>query len=142
MAALVVVLATFFMPCSNDPNPGVLLVSLVVHRIHLQQQVFAIRFCQCAYTQCTLHHELLLGLQACLQQVCWTEQERLDLSAARLIHDESAVAHGNAATQPVFCFETALKALYFSFLVRYVSCHLLLSHGCLRATFVWHVSGL
>ena len=52
----------------------------------------------------------------------WTEHERLDVSAARATSADSevAAADANVTAQPVFCFETALKALYFSFLVRHV----------------------
>ncbi len=36
---------------------------------------------------------------------------------ARAIPAESAAANASLSKEPMFCFETALKALYFSFLV-------------------------
>ena len=39
------------------------------------------------------------------------------------MHADSAAANASLGNQPMFCFETALKALYFSFLVRVIPLH-------------------
>ena len=55
--------------------------------------------------------------QAALQKLCWLEREVPGQIAARAANTQSPTARASLAHQPMFCFETALKALYFSFLV-------------------------
>ncbi len=65
-------------------------------------------------------------MQAWLQAFCWTEREHPKQLAARAGPVESAAAPASLSEEPMFCFETALKALYFSFLVSSLE-------GCIQA---------
>ena len=49
--------------------------------------------------------------------MCWTERELPAQLAARAASTQAPAARASLAHQPMFCFETTLKALYFSFLV-------------------------
>ena len=64
---------------------------------------------------------VLADAQAWVQEFAWTEEQVPQRSAERAEH-----AH-LPAREPMFCMETALKLLYWSFLVRNadcaVSCH-------------------
>ena len=58
----------------------------------------------------------LPGAQAALQEFAWTELPR-DRIMAEQADDRTAAQKEAVLTEPVFCFETACKALYWSILV-------------------------
>ena len=52
-----------------------------------------------------------------LQQFAWTEEEKPGRLAERAARPAATAAAGALSAEPMFCFETALKALYWSTLV-------------------------
>ncbi|EIE18442.1 hypothetical protein COCSUDRAFT_68209 [Coccomyxa subellipsoidea C-169] len=56
-------------------------------------------------------------LQVWLQQFAWTEAQKTERLAERLTRLTGPAAAEALAAEPMFCFETALKALYWSTLV-------------------------
>ncbi len=55
--------------------------------------------------------------QVWLQQFAWTEAQKTERLAERLTRLTGPAAAEALAAEPMFCFETALKALYWSTLV-------------------------
>ena len=55
--------------------------------------------------------------QASLQSFAWMEEHRERLRAARAAQCSSEVQRETVLAEPVFCFETACKTLYWSLLV-------------------------
>jgi hypothetical protein len=55
--------------------------------------------------------------QAALQEFAWTERPRDRILADRATECSTDVQTAAVLTEPVFCFETACKALYWSILV-------------------------
>jgi hypothetical protein len=69
---------------------------------------------------------ILLPLtQAALQNFAWTEQSRERIKAERAAQCSTDVQREAALAEPVFCFETACKALYWSILVYRIQARLL-----------------
>ena len=60
---------------------------------------------------------LLLSMQASLQEFAWTERPRDQILAERASQCSTHAQREAAFAEPVFCFETACKALYWSILV-------------------------
>lgn len=59
----------------------------------------------------------MLHSQALLQKFAWTEGQRTQFRAARAAQCYSELQREALLAEPVFCFETACKALYWSMLV-------------------------
>ena len=59
----------------------------------------------------------LLATQVALQNFAWTERSRDGTQAERAAQCSTDAQREAALAEPVFCFETACKALYWSFLV-------------------------
>ena len=56
-------------------------------------------------------------LQAALQNFAWTERSRDQIRITRAVQCSTTMQREAAFAEPVFCFETACKALYWSILV-------------------------
>ena len=56
-------------------------------------------------------------LKAALQNFAWTEEHRARVRAERAAQCGSEAQRQAMLKEPVFCFETAYKALYWSILV-------------------------
>ena len=67
---------------------------------------------------CSIRTEASHGLaQASLQNFAWTEDHRARVCAERAAQGGSEAQRAAVLAEPVFCFETACKALYWSMLV-------------------------
>ena len=55
--------------------------------------------------------------QAALQNFAWTERSRVQIQAERNAQCSTDAQREALLAEPVFCFETACKALYWSILV-------------------------
>ena len=62
--------------------------------------------------------------QASLQSFAWTEKDRAQVRAERAAQCGSELQRKAVLAEPVFCFETACKALYWSTLVYRLQVHL------------------
>ena len=60
---------------------------------------------------------MAVSAQASLQSFAWTEEHRARVRAERAAQCGSASQREALLAEPVFCFETACKALYWSSLV-------------------------
>jgi len=71
---------------------------------------------------------VIVTVQASLQSFAWTEEHRARVRAERAAQCSSALQREAVLAEPVFCFETACKALYWSILVYRLQARLLHRH--------------
>ncbi len=68
---------------------------------------------------------VVVSAQASLQSFAWTEEHRARVRAQRAAQCGSNLQREAVLAEPVFCFETACKALYWSILVYRLQARLL-----------------
>ena len=60
---------------------------------------------------------ILTLAQAALQNFAWTERSLYSIQAERAVHCSTNAQKAAMLAEPIFCLETACKALYWSILV-------------------------
>ena len=114
LAALVIADCTSYMPRNpNEQDDPILQVSIA----------YTSKSARFAATSCTMlpcidsHLSTALFLQVWLQQFAWLEREKPEKVAERATYTSNPGTAKSLNDEPLFCLETALKAIYWATLV-------------------------
>ena len=104
MAALVTILAYFFMPRDDESDPMMVCVPAPFYMLVAAVFVELLKPMQHADVMLDPNTSRMLNAQAALQSFAWTENGRQDKVKARTANGSTALAK-----EPVFSFETAVR---------------------------------